>query len=85
MTRTLLSHPHLRAPWHALQSTYEGHRLVNLKAAACLDGICVLAQWDRSEGLPDWRVIVYDEESCETREVTEFDESYIPATPPFPL
>jgi hypothetical protein len=69
--------------WHTLSSIYHGTRLTELLAAACDDGIGIIARWTRRED-GAWDVEAMDTEGTDgMKPVTEFDEGEsVPPEPP---
>lgn len=69
--------------WHILSTIHHGFQLTELLAAACDDGIGIIARWTlREDG--KWDVEAMDTESTDGMQpVTEFsEEEPVPATPP---
>lgn len=68
--------------WYRLTSIHRGADLVELLAACCVDGIGVIARWERRED-GGWDVSAMDTEGEGMKPVTDFHEGEsVPPTPP---
>lgn len=66
--------------WHKLTEEKSGTHVIGVMGATCIDGIGVIANWERiGEG---WEVTVIDTESGEWGPRLDTDETEIPEQPP---
>jgi hypothetical protein len=70
--------------WHILEMvTHDGIGPVEVMAAACDDGIGILARWVRRDDGSGWDVFAMDTEGAGLLPVTDFgEEECVPPEPP---